>query len=189
MIVERLEVKHFRRVRDADLALGAGLNVIHGPNDLGKSTLAEAVRAALLLRSNAKEAERLVHDLHPPGPRHGVHVCADTTPWSAIGRKAVARALSDVAAMAGRPLASIVAAVLPPGTSGEQSAELFDAMRLTAEQYKAPIIFTPNLSSVPSRNSASAVLSAVCPPIVGRTASGRSFSMILATTSGVTGST
>ena len=60
MIVERLEVKHFRRVRDADLALGAGLNVIHGPNDLGKSTLAEAVRAALLLRSNAKEAERLI---------------------------------------------------------------------------------------------------------------------------------
>ncbi len=70
----------------------------------------------------------------------GVHVRADTTPWSAIGRKAVARALSDVAAMAGRPLASIVAAVLPPGTSGEQSAELFDAMRLTAEQYRAPII-------------------------------------------------
>jgi thiamine-monophosphate kinase len=70
----------------------------------------------------------------------GVHVRADTTPWSAIGRKAVARALSDVAAMAGRPLASIVAAVLPPGTSGEQAAELFDAMRLAAEQYRAPII-------------------------------------------------
>ena len=41
----------------------------------------------------------------------GVHVRADTTPWSSIGRKAVARALSDVAAMAARPLASIVAAV------------------------------------------------------------------------------
>ena len=36
--------------------------------------------------------------------------------------------------------------------------------------------------------SASAVLSAVCPPIVGSTASGLSFSMILATTSGVIGS-
>jgi hypothetical protein len=33
-------------------------------------------------------------------------------------------------------------------------------------------------------NSASAVLSAVCPPIVGSTASGRSFSMILATNLG-----
>lgn len=70
----------------------------------------------------------------------GVHVRADTTPWSSIGRKAVARALSDVAAMAARPLATIVAAVLPPGTSGEQSSELFDAMRIAAEEYRAPII-------------------------------------------------
>jgi hypothetical protein len=35
----------------------------------------------------------------------------------------------------------------------------------------APIV-TPNFSSVPSCASASAVLSAVCPPIVGSTASG-----------------
>ena len=53
----------------------------------------------------------------------------------------------------------------------------------------APIIVTPNFSSVPSWNSASAVFSAVWPPIVGRIASGRSFSMILATTAGVIGST
>ncbi len=60
MILERIEVKHFRRVRDVDLSLGAGLNVIYGPNDLGKSTVAEAVRAALLVRSTSKEAERFV---------------------------------------------------------------------------------------------------------------------------------
>ena len=36
--------------------------------------------------------------------------------------------------------------------------------------------------------SDSAVLSAVCPPMVGSSASGRSFSMILATISGVIGS-
>ncbi|MBO6933392.1 MAG: AAA family ATPase [Deltaproteobacteria bacterium] len=60
MILERIEVKHFRRVRDADLSLGAGLNVIFGPNDLGKSTLAEAIRAALLVRSTSKEAEGFV---------------------------------------------------------------------------------------------------------------------------------
>ena len=53
----------------------------------------------------------------------------------------------------------------------------------------APIISTPNLSSTPIFLSDSAVLSAVCPPIVGRSASGRSFSMILATISGVIGST
>lgn len=60
MILERVEVKRFRRVRDAVLDLGAGLNVIHGPNDLGKSTIAEAIRAALLLRSTAKDAESFV---------------------------------------------------------------------------------------------------------------------------------
>ncbi len=40
----------------------------------------------------------------------------------------------------------------------------------------------------PRRSSASAVLSAVWPPMVGSSASGRSFSMILATISGVMGS-
>jgi hypothetical protein len=52
----------------------------------------------------------------------------------------------------------------------------------------APIISTPNFSRTPISSSASEVLSPVCPPIVGRSASGRSFSMILATTSGVIGS-
>ena len=48
----------------------------------------------------------------------------------------------------------------------------------------APIICTPNLSSTPMLLSDSAQLSAVCPPMVGSSASGRSFSMILATMSG-----
>ena len=52
----------------------------------------------------------------------------------------------------------------------------------------APISSTPNLASVPSRCSAIATLSAVCPPIVGSSASGRSRSITLATHSGVTGS-
>ncbi len=43
-----LEAEHFGCVRRASLRLGPGLNVLHGPNDLGKSTLAEAVRAALI---------------------------------------------------------------------------------------------------------------------------------------------
>ena len=52
----------------------------------------------------------------------------------------------------------------------------------------APIISTPYFSRTPARSSASAVFSAVCPPIVGSSASGRSASMILATISGVIGS-
>ena len=52
----------------------------------------------------------------------------------------------------------------------------------------APISSTPYFSSMPFLRSDSAQLSAVWPPIVGSSASGRSFSMILATISGVIGS-
>ncbi len=52
----------------------------------------------------------------------------------------------------------------------------------------APISSTPSSFSLPDFCSAIAVLSAVCPPMVGSIASGRSFSMIFATTSGVIGS-
>ena len=53
---------------------------------------------------------------------------------------------------------------------------------------RAPIISTSNFSSTPMSCSCIAQLSAVWPPSVGRIASGRSLSMILATTSGVIGS-
>ncbi len=53
----------------------------------------------------------------------------------------------------------------------------------------APIISTLNFSSTPIFLSDRAQFSAVWPPMVGRSASGRSFSMILATISGVIGST
>jgi hypothetical protein len=53
----------------------------------------------------------------------------------------------------------------------------------------APMSSTPNRSSVPSSASATARLSAVWPPSVGSSACGRSRSMILATNSGVSGST
>ena len=53
----------------------------------------------------------------------------------------------------------------------------------------APISSTPNRSSVPSRTNAIATFNAVCPPIVGSSASGRSRSITLRTHSGVTGST
>jgi hypothetical protein len=52
----------------------------------------------------------------------------------------------------------------------------------------APISSTPNRSSTPMSASASEVLRPVCPPMVGSSASGRSFSMMRATTSGVMGS-
>jgi hypothetical protein len=52
-----LKVERFRCIRQAKVEFAAGLNVLHGPNDLGKSSLVHAIRAALLLQSNAKEGD------------------------------------------------------------------------------------------------------------------------------------
>ncbi len=53
----------------------------------------------------------------------------------------------------------------------------------------APISSTPYLSSTPEAASCMAVLSAVCPPMVGSSASGCSRAMMRSTNSGVIGST
>ncbi|MGH8636394.1 MAG: AAA family ATPase, partial [Burkholderiales bacterium] len=50
-----LEVEHFRAIRSARLQFGRGLNVVYGPNDHGKSTLTEAIRAALLVTPGTAE--------------------------------------------------------------------------------------------------------------------------------------
>ena len=52
----------------------------------------------------------------------------------------------------------------------------------------APIICTPCFSNTPSRARSSAQFKAVCPPMVGKTTSGFSFSIILATVRHSTGS-
>ena len=49
MKIRRLRVNDFAAIREADIEFGPGLNVLYGPNDLGKSTLADAIRLALLL--------------------------------------------------------------------------------------------------------------------------------------------
>lgn len=59
MWIRRLEVTHCKGIRAAGVELEPGCNVLHGPNELGKSTLAAAVRAALLLQSTSSAAEPL----------------------------------------------------------------------------------------------------------------------------------
>ena len=52
----------------------------------------------------------------------------------------------------------------------------------------APISSQPYFCKTPAASSFIAVLSAVCPPMVGSTASGRSLAMTFSTISGVIGS-
>lgn len=60
MKLHRLHVQSFAAIRDMEIAFGPGLNVLYGPNDLGKSTLADAIRLALLLPYNSTYCEEYV---------------------------------------------------------------------------------------------------------------------------------
>jgi len=60
MKIRRLVVKDFAAIRESDIEFGPGLNVLYGPNDLGKSTLADAIRLALLLPHTSSHIEDYV---------------------------------------------------------------------------------------------------------------------------------
>ena len=67
MWIKRLEVADWAGIADAAIDLEPGLNVLHGPNELGKSSLVNAVRAALLLQSTSAAAAPL-RDWHADAP-------------------------------------------------------------------------------------------------------------------------
>lgn len=60
MRFRRLIVRDFRAIEEARVELGPGLNVLYGPNDLGKTTLATAIRAALLLPAESTAHQSFV---------------------------------------------------------------------------------------------------------------------------------
>lgn len=70
----------------------------------------------------------------------GRHVCIDRTPIELVGRKAITRSLSDIAAMAGAPVAALVAVTLPPDFGEARTRALFDAMQSACEQFNCPLI-------------------------------------------------
>jgi DNA repair exonuclease SbcCD ATPase subunit len=53
----RLRVESFAAIGNVDVEFGPGLNVLYGPNDLGKSTMAESIRFALLLPHTSTHSE------------------------------------------------------------------------------------------------------------------------------------
>ena len=55
----RIVVDAFQCIRHAEVDLAPGLNVLYGPNDLGKSSLAAAIRNVLLLPHTSASAEEL----------------------------------------------------------------------------------------------------------------------------------
>jgi hypothetical protein len=58
--LRRLEVQDFRGIHAASIEFGSGLTVLHGPNEVGKSTLVEAIRAALFVQTNSQAGNEQV---------------------------------------------------------------------------------------------------------------------------------
>ena len=69
----------------------------------------------------------------------GVHFTRETPP-EMIGRKALARGLSDIAAMAGTPTAALVTLALPTGFDAEFVAKIYAGLTALAERFQVAIV-------------------------------------------------
>ena len=67
MWIRHISVRHFAGIRSAEVSFERGLNVLYGPNEIGKSTLVDAMRAGLLLLHGATAA-REFEDWHTDQP-------------------------------------------------------------------------------------------------------------------------
>lgn len=57
-----------------------------------------------------------------------------------VARKAIARSVSDIAAMGGTPMCALATACLPPGFPQDAANELFDCMQRWGEHWSAPLV-------------------------------------------------
>jgi thiamine-monophosphate kinase len=69
----------------------------------------------------------------------GIHFTSDTPPEK-IGRKALARCLSDIAAMAGTPTAALVTLALPENFSPERIQQIYAGMNALAQAAGVAIV-------------------------------------------------
>ena len=69
----------------------------------------------------------------------GIHFTRETPPKK-IGRKALARCLSDIAAMAGTPTAALVTLALPEKFEVEFVGKIYDGLNAVAEQFGVAIV-------------------------------------------------
>jgi thiamine-monophosphate kinase len=70
----------------------------------------------------------------------GVHFVLRRDGPAAAGRKAMARNLSDIAAMAGEPLAGVACVALPRGLSLADAQAIYAGMRLLGERFGCPVV-------------------------------------------------
>ena len=69
----------------------------------------------------------------------GIHFTRETPP-DRIGRKALARCLSDIAAMAGTPTAALVTIALPENFDAEFVGKIYDGLNALAEKFHVAVV-------------------------------------------------
>jgi thiamine-monophosphate kinase len=69
----------------------------------------------------------------------GIHFTRETPPEK-IGRKALARCLSDIAAMAGTPTAALVTIALPNNFDADFVAKIYDGLNALAEKFGVAVV-------------------------------------------------
>ncbi|MEM8679912.1 MAG: thiamine-phosphate kinase [Planctomycetota bacterium] len=70
----------------------------------------------------------------------GVHFSLPEATPARVGRKALAVNLSDLAAMAARPVAATVSILLPRGSANETARDCYEGLLALAEQYEVAIV-------------------------------------------------
>ncbi len=70
----------------------------------------------------------------------GVHIRCEMDGWQAAGRKAMARNLSDIAAMAGEPLVAVATVSLPRDLPEQAAREIYAGLREAGDAFGCPII-------------------------------------------------
>ena len=70
----------------------------------------------------------------------GVHFSITRHGPAAAGRKAAARNLSDIAAMAGVPVAMVATVAAPPGFSQADAQAVYDGLRSVGDEFDCPLV-------------------------------------------------
>jgi len=105
LLIRRIALENFRKFRERREIAGltGGLNIVIEPNETGKSTLLEAVRAALFLRHGS--TTRLIRSFQPIGDNVAPQVALDFeiggAPWS-LTKKFIKSASVELAGPTGR---------------------------------------------------------------------------------------
>ncbi|MGD2081452.1 MAG: AAA family ATPase [Chromatiales bacterium] len=87
MILHRIRLRDFRGTRDREIRIGPGVTIVEGPNEIGKSSIAEALN--LLLEEKATSRKAQVRAIQPVDREAGPEVEAEieTGPYRLVCRK------------------------------------------------------------------------------------------------------